>query len=64
MWGRQVHSASDFIDCLADGMASSTNCSEVDWAAKSSAALKFAQQHSWHARGDQLALLYRQILSS
>jgi glycosyltransferase involved in cell wall biosynthesis len=64
MWGRQVHSASDFIDCLADGMVSSTTCSENDWAAKSNAALKFAQQHSWHARGDQLALLYRRILSS
>jgi len=64
MWGRHVHSARDFIDCLADGMVSSTTCSELDWTTKSSAALEFAKQHTWHARGDQLASLYRQILSS
>jgi hypothetical protein len=64
LWGRKVHSATDFIECLADGMVNSTTCSQRDWTTKSNAAFEFAKQHSWHVRGDQLALLYRQILSS
>jgi glycosyltransferase involved in cell wall biosynthesis len=64
LWGRKVHSATDFIECLADGMVNSTTCSQRDWTTKSNAAFEFAKQHSWHVRGDQLSLLYRQILSS